>query len=194
MPKLSPLQWLVAVLFLGFYGYAVFAVTRDYYVRNPPRTTAVPAAPHALPAAQTSGRIDALLQPGAAAPAVLPTGTDPSDLARAADALFVQKRYAEAVPYYRRVLELAPGDPDASNDLGLALHYLGRSREATDVLSAGTEHSPGFQRLWLTLGFVSARAGDAEAARTALERAQELGPDNSVGREAVRLLGLLDAQ
>ena len=36
MPKLSPIQWIIVALFLGFYGFAVFALTRDHYLRNPP--------------------------------------------------------------------------------------------------------------------------------------------------------------
>ena len=44
--------------------------------------------------------------------------SDPVQLNRAGDELFVQKRYAEAMPYYRRVLEISPEDADAANDLG----------------------------------------------------------------------------
>lgn len=198
MPKLSPVQWLIFVLFLGFYGFAVFALTRDYYVRNPPRIVAAPSpaaqAPHALPAQAAPTFIQREMMADSGPPAPAPTGNDPDQLSRAGDSLFAQKRYAEAVPYYRRVLELSPGDPDASNDLGLALHYTGQSRQAIEVLRVGTEKSPEFQRIWLTLGFVSANVGDTAVARAALEKALALGPNNGVGQEASRMLGLLEGE
>jgi cytochrome c-type biogenesis protein CcmH/NrfG len=62
------------------------------------------------------------------------------------------------------------------------------------TLRIGTEKDPDFQRIWLTLGFVSAQSGDAARARTALEKARDLDPDNSIGQEAERLLGLLQGE
>jgi hypothetical protein len=38
---------------------------------------------------------------------------------------------------------------------------------------------------------VSANAGDREGAETALEKARALNPENGIGQEATRLLGLL---
>jgi tetratricopeptide (TPR) repeat protein len=194
MPRLTPLQWLLFAVFLAFYGFAVFALTRDYYVRNPPRVVAAPApnAPHAMPSQKAASFVEREVRAGAGAPAPAPTGTDPDQLNNAGDELFAQKRYAEAVPYYRRALEVSPGDPDAANDLGLALHYSAQSAEAISVLRAGAERSPEFQRIWLTLGFVSARAGDTAGARDALEKARGMDSSNAVGQEATRLLGMLD--
>jgi hypothetical protein len=40
MPRLTPLQWSLFAVFLIFYGFAVFALTRDYYLRHPPRSLA----------------------------------------------------------------------------------------------------------------------------------------------------------
>jgi Flp pilus assembly protein TadD len=189
MPRLSPLQWSLFILFLFFYGFTVFAVTRDYYLRHPPRSAvaAVPAAPHGLPA-QSAPRPTSSAIPQAI------TETNPDLLAQQADALFVQRRYAEAVPVYRRLLELKPDDVEAHNDLGLALHYTGDSAAALTQLRAGTAKDAANQRIWLTLGFVSLQAGDAAEARMALERARDLGADTGVGQEATRLLDLIEAQ
>jgi len=196
MPRLTPIQWLLFVVFLAFYGFAVFALTRDYYVRNPPRVAVAPntasQAPHALPSPNSPTFIQREVASGAGTEAPLPTGNDPDRLNQAGDALFAQKQYAKAIPYYRRALELSPGDTDASNDLGLALHYSGQSDEAISVLRAGAEGAPSFQRIWLTLGFVSARSGDIVTARDALEKARAMDPNNSIGQEAMRLLGMLD--
>ncbi|EGV17658.1 tetratricopeptide repeat protein [Thiocapsa marina] len=185
MPRLSPLQWLLFAVFLFFYGFTVFAVTRDYYIRDAARPAVAAAAPHGLPT-QTTPR---------PAPTAIPqtiTETNPDLLAQQADALFVERRYTEAVPIYRRLLELRPGDVEAHNDLGLALHYMGDPDGALTQLRAGAAKDANHQRIWLTLGFVSLQAGDTVEARTALERARDLGADTGVGQEATRLLDLIE--
>ena len=197
MPKLSPLQWALFVMLFAFYGFTVFALTRDYYVRNPPRPAAVPAptgqATHGQSRSAAPTWMQRQMQGGADTAAAVVTGDDPVLLNEQGDNLFVQKRYAEAIPYYRRVLELDPDDSDAHNDLGLALHYTGQSRQAIEILTRGTEKDPSFQRIWLSLGFVSANAGEGAGARTALETARSLDPQSPIAREAERLLGLIEA-
>ncbi len=194
MPRLTPLQWLVFAAFLAFYGFAVFALTRDYYLRYPPRPLASAAsgtqASHGTPGTAPPTFIQREVA-GMGAPAIPLTSQDPAQLNDAGDRLFGQKRYAEAIPYYRRTLELDPADADASNDLGLALYYSGQSAAALEILRAGTQRAPDFQRIWLTLGFVSAGAGDQAGARAALEKARALGPDNAIGQEAQRQLDRL---
>jgi tetratricopeptide (TPR) repeat protein len=197
MPKLSPLQWLLLAVFLAFYGFAVFALTRDYYIRHPirpslPQGQATGGAdPHSPVQRPSSGSGISSLDPGNAVPQSIEED-DPLLLGERADRLFAERRYREAIPLYRRVLELTPDDVETYNDLGLALHYLGDSAAALETLRAGAAGAPDFQRIWLSLGFVSLQAQDAEAARVALTRARDLSPDNSVGQEAVRLLGLLE--
>ena len=192
-PKLSPLQWLVAVAFLFFYGFAVFAVTRDYYLRHPPRLVA--AAPRTAPntaGSDIGGRMRQALQDTEATIPAEMLAKDPALLAQEADRLFVAGRYPEAVNLYRRLLELNADDINARNDLGLALYYAGKSGEALQVLRDGTARAPDFQRIWLSLGFVASQSGDTEVARAALTKARELGPDNDIGAEAARLLNSLD--
>ncbi len=199
MPKLSPLQWLLFALFLFFYGFTVFAVTRDYYLRHLARTVAAtPAvtstAPHAVPAQSAAPAAPTSpLPPPSAIPQTI-TESNVQLLAQQADALFVERRYAEAIPVYRRILELSPNDVEAHNDLGLALHYAGDSNAALTLLRAGTAKDPAHQRIWLTLGFISLQAGDPTEARAALERARDLGADTGVGQEAIRLLDLIEGQ
>ena len=192
-PKLSPLQWLVAVAFLFFYGFAVFALTRDYYLRHPPRLVA--AAPRTAPNTVESdlgGRMRQALQDTEATIPAEMLAKDPALLAQEADRLFGAGRYPEAVNLYRRLLELNADDINARNDLGLALYYAGKSGEALQVLRDGTARAPDFQRIWLSLGFVASQSGDTEVARAALTKARELGPDNDIGAEAARLLNSLD--
>lgn len=196
LPKLTPLQWLLALALLFFYGFTVFAVTRDYYFRHPPRPAVADQA--TSPAANPGGNQSALGERMRAAlgadDAAVPREQlerDPALMAREADRLFVARRYPEAIALYRRLLELDPTDSDASNDLGLALHYSGDTDAALSILQAGAEAAPTFQRIWLSLGFIAAQAGNGEQARTALTRARELDPASEVGSEAQRLLDLL---
>lgn len=195
MPKLSPLQWLLFALFLFFYGFTIFAVTRDYYLRHLARpvvtTSAATSAPHAAPSQAAAP--SSPLPPPSAIPQTI-TESNLQLLAQQADALFVERRYAEAIPVYRRILELSPEDVEAHNDLGLALHYAGDSNAALTLLRAGTAKDAAHQRIWLTLGFISLQAGDPTEARAALEHARDLGADTGVGQEAIRLLDLIDDQ
>lgn len=196
MKKFSPIQWLGLFFFLIFYGFAVFALTRDYYLRQFPKWQAeqavqIPTSPHG--ARQTNSKPRPAPLPvidDAVPPSVVES--NPVLLAQRGDSLFSQQRYAEAITVYRRVLEMDPADADSGNDLGLALHYAGQTPAALEVLRAGTQSAPSFQRIWLTLGFVSSQAGDIDSARHALQTARDLGPDSGVGQEAARLLGIID--
>ena len=196
MPKLTPLHWLLAAVFLAFYGFAVFAVTRDYYVRHPVRPPATRGGAAVVPAGHPAARAPNAAAPGAAprsggdaVPAVL-TETNADLLRRRADALFSEGHYRETLPVYRRILELAPEDLETRNDLGLALYYTGDASGALGQLRTATAADPRFQRGWLTLGYVTLESGDKPKAREALGQARDLGPDNPLGQEAVRLLGV----
>lgn len=187
MLKLSPLQALGVAAFLAFYGFAVFALTRDYFLRHPPQVASAPVATPAAPAARPRLARPTLESESAVPAAVVES--NPTLLAQRADDLFGQGRYLEAIPLYRRVLQQAADNLDAYNDLGLALHYAGQTAEALEVLARGTAKGPQFQRIWLTYGFVQSQAGDRAAAAATLTRARDLSPDTDVGKEAARLLG-----
>ncbi|AGA91951.1 tetratricopeptide repeat protein [Thioflavicoccus mobilis 8321] len=189
MPKLRPWQWIVVVVFLFFYGFAVFALTRDYYLRHPEP----PAAEAAGSAGSRTWLQEQMQGPAPDLDAAL-READPGRLGQLADDLFSQGNYGEALPLYRRLLELTPDDIEVYNDLGLALHYSGQSGEAQEVLEEGVARDADYQRIWLTLGFVRVVSGDAAGAREALERARSLDPDTPVGKEAERLLGKLGTE
>ncbi len=101
---------------------------------------------------------------------------------------FESDRFDRAVEVYRRILMNNDRDVDTLNDLGLALHYTGRSQEGVDALKKGTSIDPTHQRIWLSLGFVLATSGRVEEAVHALQKAIELNPNNTVGQEAGKIL------
>jgi Flp pilus assembly protein TadD len=80
---------------------------------------------------------------------------------------------------------------DTYNDLGLAQHYSGKSDNAIETLTRGTQVVPSYQRIWLSLGFVLVSTGREFEAKPALKKAVEIAPDSTVGKEAQRILGLL---
>ncbi len=192
-PKLTTLQWVLFILLLGFYGFAVFALTRDYYLRHPPQLS---EAQSGRPSAaeqdrQLQERMRQAVGRAEPEPEINLESTDPIALGAVADQLFAAQRFEQAIEVYRRVLALKPDDAETYNDLGLALHYVGRSAEGAEALEQGTRLAPEFQRVWLSLGFVSLQTDQREAARRALARAQALDPESGVGAEARRLLGLI---
>ena len=192
MPKLTALQWIIVAAFQLFYGFAVFALTRDYYARRPPAPAlsrqaapnphagrpATPAAPAPPP-----GQLDL----GSAIPESV-VQKDPVLLAQLGDERFRQRQYQDAISIYRRVLEMRSDDVDTYNDLGLALHYSGDSEAALQILKQGAEKRPDFQRIWLTLGFVQVQTSEQGEAAFALRGAVRLDPANDVAGEAQRLL------
>ncbi|NBC13601.1 MAG: tetratricopeptide repeat protein [Gammaproteobacteria bacterium] len=196
-PKLTLLQWLVVLLGLFFYGFTVFAVTRDYYLRHPPRPAAAEQAAQQTEQpdmARLGEQMRAALAGEDGASAAAAASDDPAVLAREADRLFRAQRFAAAVPLYRRLLALTPDDVDTQNDLGLALHYAGDSAAGLKVLAAGAAAAPQAQRIHLSLGFVALQAGQTATAREALTQARDLAPDSQMGAEAERLLGVLAAR
>jgi tetratricopeptide (TPR) repeat protein len=108
------------------------------------------------------------------------------------DKYFENRRFAQAIEIYEKVLELNPDDVDTYNDLGLAYHYTGKSSIAVDILKKGARIIPSYQRIWLSLGFILMSVGNNEEAKSALKEAVDLNPETDVGQEAKRMLGLLN--
>ena len=113
---------------------------------------------------------------------------DPVEVSRQADEAFANKEYGRAADRYARLLELVPGDVETHNNLGLTLHYLGRSTEALRALNDGIAIDPEHQRTWLTLGYVNQQLGKDEPARKALMNASLIGDDETIRKSAMEML------
>jgi Flp pilus assembly protein TadD len=177
--RLSLRQALLGIAFLIVYGTVVFVATRAYYQAPRPAASATPAA---VVPAQTPRPFATTQLPS------VPLADDPLALADQADELFRQKRYAQAIAAYRKLLTLVPDDAETYNDLGLALHYAGQSAEGLQVLEQGAAKDSDFQRIWLTLGFVRLQLGRVDEARAAFETCLELDPGSAIADEARRFL------
>lgn len=179
--------WISMAVLQVLFGFAVFSVTREYYVGDADNVSA-----H-----QSTTEQSALLWPDRITETYIagllsssindPTIQDPVEISRQADEFFANKQYDRAIAAYERLLVFSPNNVDIHNNLGLTLHYAGRSVEALRRLNDGIAVDPEYQRIWLTLGFVNSQLGNTEEARTALTAAQ-IGSDESIRQSAMKML------
>jgi len=113
---------------------------------------------------------------------------DPTEIYRQAEEFFANKQYDRAAELYARLLAFSPNDGEIHNNLGLTLHYLGRSSEALERLNEGVAVDPENQRIWLTLGYVNSQLGNTGQARTALTKATQIGTNESIRQSAMKML------
>lgn len=167
--------WIMMAVFQVVFGLAIFTITRQYYIQNSDNVSAEPTI---------------LGDPSIAGPdRITDTNLEgPALISRQADEAFTNEQFDRAAELYEQLLALSPNNVTAYNNLGITLHNLGRSDEALGKLNEGVAVDPTYQRIWLTLGFVSIQLGDTEQARTALTSAVQMGADNEVGQAASEML------
>jgi tetratricopeptide (TPR) repeat protein len=180
--------WISMTVFQVIFALAVFAITRQYYIQDSEDVSAdltMIREPSLI-------SLDRTRQPDPV-PAESPASSgpaigDPVEMSRQADEFFTKKQYDRAADLYEQLLAFDPNNVNTYNNLGLTLHYLGRSTEALRKLNEGVAVDPTYQRIRLTLGFVNASLGNIKQARTALTTAAQMGADNEIGQSATRML------
>ncbi len=181
-------------VFQVVFGLTVFAITRQYYSHEPdevsahPGTTSQPALE--WPERSTQNDLEQLISsyPGQS------LSEDPIAISRQADDLFTTKQYGQAAELYEQLLAAGSTSVNTYNNLGITLHYLGRSTEALRVLNEGVALDPSYPRIWLTLGFVNSQLGNSGQAQSALTKAAQLGADTDVGQSATKMLNALGSE
>ena len=183
----NPKFWISMILFQTVFGLTVFFLTREYYTQDMNQYV-----PSPVKLTQMSKAVDGpvadlkqYLDTSKASRAML---NNPEVISRHADMFFSNKQYDKAAELYEQLIRLEPKSVSTYNNLGITLQYLGRSAEALKRLNEGISVDPGYQRIWLTLGFINSQIGDFEEARKALEKAVDMDPDNEVGQGAFDLL------
>jgi predicted TPR repeat methyltransferase len=83
-----------------------------------------------------------------------------------------------AEEFYRAVLRLEPGEPNALHYLGVLLHQTGNSEAAVDLVSAAIERRPDWADAHNNLGNVLQELDRLDEAAAAYSRAAKLAPDN----------------
>jgi len=180
--------WVSAVVFQVAFGLAVFAITREYYIQDAdsvsPRPAAIGQSAPVWPNVITATEIARLSLPTLSEPNL----QDPNEISRRAGEFFTNRQYDRAADLYEQLLAIRPNDAESYNNLGITLHYLGRSEEALRRLNEGVAVGPEHQRIWLTLGFVNSQLGNIDQARTALTTAAQIGSDDSIRQSAMSML------
>ena len=80
----------------------------------------------------------------------------------------------------RRALDLWPEQPDVLHELGVSLLVQGRVDEAALTLDTAVQHRPHDPGFVADAGFAYLTAGNLPAARTRLERASKLDPEDEI--------------
>lgn len=180
--------WIPMTVFQVAFGLTIFTITRQYYIPDSDNVSNA-STEKSQPSFVWP---DGIMQTN---PAQLNSSTfsqstieDPAEISRQADEYFTKKQYDKAAESYERLLVLSPNNVETYNNLGITLHYLGRSSEALQRLNEGVVVDPTHQRIWLTLGFVYSQVGNTENARTALTNAAKIDADNEIGKSAVTML------
>ena len=181
--------WISMTAFQVLFGLAVFAVTREYYIHNADNVSARPSTINQSAPVWPDGIAEIARSRLIHSPLGESTGQEPVELSRrAADEFFSKQQYDRAADLYERLLALDPNNVDIQNELGLTLHYLGRSAEALRRLNDGVAADPTHQRIWLTLGFVNSQLGNTKQARAALTTATQIGTDEAIRQSAMTML------
>lgn len=108
--------------------------------------------------------------------------TNINALADLAAAKYRLRKLAEAIPLFRRVLDLNPDHLDALQNLATALCAQQRFEEAVPLLEHFTDVAPRSDRGLQELARAQYRTGRVAAAITTYERALSLAPDNLAAR------------
>lgn len=181
--------WYSMVVFQFLFGLAVFALTRDYY-EHEARAVKLQASTTQQTTPDWSATASDIAQLGSPESGNFATD-DPMEISRRAEEYFASKQYDKAAAMYEQLLAFNPNNGEIYNNLGLTLHYLGRSTEALRTLNKGVAVAPEHQRIWLTLGYVNSTLGDTEQARLALTKATQTGTNESIRQSAMEMLEAL---
>ena len=180
--------WISMAVLQVLFGLAVFSVTREYYIGDADNVSAQQSTTDQSALGWPDGITETYIAGLVSSSINDPTIQDPVEISRQADEFFANKQYDRAVDLYEQLLVFSPNDPEVYNNLGLTLHYLGRSTEALRRLNDGVAVDATHQRIWLTLGFVNSQLGNTEQARTALTNAAQIGADESIRQSAMKML------
>jgi tetratricopeptide (TPR) repeat protein len=179
--------WIALAVFQVFFGLTIFALTRAHYTQQPATSVAQTPANNQPAPVLEPGAITEMVR-SRLSPSSSSIPQDPVELSRQASDAFSRQQYDRAADLYARLLALNPSDVDILNELGLTLHYTGRSSEALQRLNEGVALNPTHQRIRLTLGFVNSQLGNFKEARVALTAATQLGTDQTIRQSALDML------
>jgi tetratricopeptide (TPR) repeat protein len=105
---------------------------------------------------------------------------------------FDAERYAEAIEWYTKALELDPTNPDVSTDLGVSYYYENQPDKALAQFKHSLEIDPKHTKTMLNQGIVLAFGKqDLEGAARVWDKVVKMTPDTPEGQAAKRALDSL---
>jgi tetratricopeptide (TPR) repeat protein len=184
--------WIGLAIFQIVFGVTVFALTRNFYMESSysgGQKSVVKSAPNRGAGKMFKGEDLRVFDGIVSTPESTPQ--DPAEISRLANAYFADGNYEKAAQQYERLLSFNSGSAHVHNNLGISLHYIGRSADALQILDEGITVEPTNQRIWLTLGFVNKSLGNVREAKAALTKAMQMNPGNEIGKSATAMLAEL---
>ena len=97
--------------------------------------------------------------------------------------LMAEGKFQQAIALYRELNEAVPNNPGLKLNLGMALHLVGRKREAIPELEQAVKLDPQLAPAWLFLGTTRLQLGEAAAALKPLRTVLQLQPDQHQARQ-----------
>jgi tetratricopeptide (TPR) repeat protein len=131
---------------------------------------------------------DILLDTTKAAPASAASDATPTELYRTGLSQYDARNYVGAITTLKRVVELAPKDPDAWDALGVAYDALYRWSDAVQAFQEQVKVEPFHKQAWMHLGWALQHSKKREEAIAAYRKQIEIVPLHS---DAHRDLGEL---
>ena len=124
------------------------------------------------------------------------TGIATAEVLRRAVALHEAGRLHEAMPLYRRILDMEPDNPDALQAAGTVAFQLGDVDQAVELLRAAIAAKPDLAGAHNNLGLIFEAAGQLDEAEAAYRRTVDIEPGfggahNNLGN-VLKALGRLD--
>lgn len=107
---------------------------------------------------------------------VLPRAEQVRQLELRADLRMVQKRYLEAIDFYREALLLSPQNPELLNKTGIAYHQLMRLDDARKYYERATKADKQYAHAWNNLGTIYYGQEKYKQAIRHYERALKVSP------------------
>jgi len=184
----GPKFWIPMTVFQVVFALTIFLVTRQYYIIDSQIMDIVPSAndqPEFVWPDSMNQNSSAVLDSSTFKQS---TSDNPMEISRQANESFAKRQYDSAAKLYQRLLDFDPENVETYNNLGITLHYLGRSTEALRWLKEGVALDPRHQRIRLTTGFVYSQLGNINQARSALTTAVEIEADSDIGQSAAKML------
>lgn len=108
--------------------------------------------------------------------------------------LFDNGRFAEAIPYYRKALQLEPNNPDVIVDLGVCYFNLKNYPAAKEQFQLALTSNPQHVNALYNMGVVAVQLGDVNELIHYWTKLHEVAPNSEQARRAMEILDQIHQQ